>query len=346
MNINKSALLAISLLFGINIQCLAKFEPLPLKPPPAPADNPATAAKTALGKQLFFDPRLSVDNTLSCESCHDVTGNGTDSRSVSVGVGGQQGTRSAPTIWNAVFISSMFWDGRAASLEEQAKGPILNPIEMGMPHKEATVERIRNIPGYRKQFAEVFGGDDPVTMENIAKSIATYERTLITPNSLLDQYLRGDKTAMSDDALAGMHLFENLGCNRCHTGPAFAGPANMPRGEAFVEWFPAFATRYDQELNLKADLGVNEHVSPRPHTGKWRVPSLRNVALTAPYFHNGSAKTLDKAVRVMAKVQLNRDLTDEQVAHLVAFLKTLTGEFVVQKPPKLPPDSPAGEPTM
>ena len=314
---NIHAFLTTALLFSISLPSLAEFEPLPLAPPPAPADNPSSAAKVALGKQLFFDPRLSVDDTLSCNSCHDVNGNGTDSRSVSVGIGGQLGTRSAPTIWNAVFLSAQFWDGRAASLEEQAKGPILNPIEMGMPHKEATIERIRQIPGYRKQFTAIFGGDDPVTLDNIAKAIATYERTLITPNSPFDQYLRGDKTALSKDAVAGMHEFERLGCNRCHTGPAFA-------------------SRYDQEFHLKDDLGINEHVTPRPHTGRWRVPTLRNIALTAPYFHNGSVKTLDQAVRVMAKVQLNRDLDDHQVTILVAFLKSLTGQFVVQKPPQLP----------
>jgi cytochrome c peroxidase len=329
-------ILAAVLLLGASSQSLAAFEPLPLTPPPAPADNPSSAAKVALGKQLFFDPRLSIDGTLSCNSCHDVAGNGTDSRSVSVGVRGQMGTRSAPTIWNAVFISSHFWDGRAPSLEEQAKGPILNPIEMGMPHKEATADRISEIPGYRKQFAKVFGGDNPITLDNIAKAIASYERTLITPNSLFDQYLRGDKTALSDDAVAGMHEFEKLGCNRCHTGPAFAGPANMPRGEAFVEWFPAFTSRYEKIYHLKDDLGRNEGLSPRPRTGKWRVPSLRNVALTAPYFHNGQVKTLDEAVRVMARVQLNRDISDHQVTILVAFLKSLTGEFTVQKPPKLP----------
>ena len=334
--INKHTFLTITMLCSISAPSLAGFEPLPLTPPPAPADNPATPAKIALGKQLFFDPRLSVDNTLSCNSCHDVTGSGTDNRSVSVGVGGQLGNRSAPTIWNAVFLSAQFWDGRAPSLEEQAKGPILNPIEMGMPHKEATIERIREISAYREQFAAVFGGKDPITMDNIAKAIAAYERTLITPNSPFDRYLRGNKTAMSEDAVAGMHEFERLGCTRCHTGPAFAGPADMPTGDAFVAWFPAFASRYDQEFHLKEDLGRNEQVSPRPLTGRWRVPTLRNIALTAPYFHNGSVNTLDQAVRVMAKVQLNRDLDEHQVAILVAFLKSLTGEFPTQKPPLLP----------
>lgn len=329
-------LLGSILLLVISNQGFAEFEPLPLTPPPASPDNPPTAAKAALGKQLFFDPRLSLDGTLSCNSCHDLNNNGTDSRSVSVGIGGQTGTRSAPTVWNAVFISSLFWDGRARTLEEQAKGPILNPIEMGMPHKEATADRIRQIPSYREQFVKVFGGKEPVTMENIARAIATYERTLITPNSPLDQYLRGDKTALSDDAVAGMHEFEKLGCNRCHTGPAFAGPANMPRGEVFVEWFPAFSSRYDKEYKLKEDLGRNEGMDPRPRTGRWRVPSLRNVALTAPYFHNGLVKTLDEAVRVMARVQLNRDISDEQVRILVSFLNSLTGEFTRQTPPPLP----------
>lgn len=313
----------------------AVFEPLPLVAP-APPDNPTTAAKVRLGKQLFFDPRLSIDGTVSCNSCHDVTGNGTDSRAVSVGVGGQRGTRSAPTIWNATFLSAQFWDGRAPSLEEQAKGPILNPIEMGMPHKDATAARISRIPGYRQQFAAVFGGSDAVTLQNIAKAIAAYERTLITPNSPFDQYLRGDKTALTPEALAGMQEFQKLGCARCHRGPAFAGPASKPKGEPFYEWFPMFASRYDQEYRLKEDLGYNETKTPRPHTGKWRVPTLRNVALTAPYFHNGSVPTLDIAVRVMAKAQLNREITDHQARILVAFLESLTGEFTVQTPPKLP----------
>ena len=336
MQIKNFIFITSAFLFGSAGQCLAAFEPLPLQPPPAPADNPSSAAKVTLGKQLFFDPRLSIDGTLSCNSCHDVNGNGTDSRAVSIGVGGHLGTRSAPTVWNTVFISSHFWDGRARTLEEQAKGPILNPIEMGMPHKEATVERIREIPGYRTAFAEVFGGKNPVTMDNIAKAIATYERTLTTPNSPLDQYLRGDKTALSPATIEGMQEFEKLGCHRCHTGPAFAGPANMPTGEAFMEWFPAFTSRYVKEYHLRDDLGRNNEVHSRPATGKWRVPTLRNIALTAPYFHNGSVKTLDKAVRVMARVQLNRDISDHQAEILVAFLKSLTGEFVVQTPPQLP----------
>src|SRR3569832_2050677 len=242
-----------ALLLGLSAHSQAAFEPLP-QVAPAPPDNPATAA---LGKQLFFYPRLSIDGTVSCNSCHDVTGNGTDSRPVSVGVEGQVGRRLVSTIWNVAFLSTQFWDGRAPSLEEQAKGPILNPIELGMPHIEATAERVREISGFRQQFNQVCGGSDPVTLDNIAKAIAAYERTLITPNSPFDQYLRGDKTALSSEAVAGMKEFENLGCVRCHKGPALAGPADMPTGHAFYQWFPAFASRYDQEFYLKADLGYN-----------------------------------------------------------------------------------------
>jgi len=337
MTRNKYTSLAAALLLGLSTQALATedwgFAPLPFKAP-EPADNPSTAAKVILGKQLFFDPRLSKDDTLSCNFCHDVAGNGTDSRSTSVGVDGQLGGRSAPSVWNAAFLSSQFWDGRAPSLEEQAKGPILNPIEMGMTHEAAAVDRIASIPGYKEQFVAIFGGEQPVTYDNIAKAISAYERTLITPNSLFDQYLRGDKTALNKKALAGMKEFEDLGCIRCHNGPAFAGPV-LEKGEVFYQYFPANRSEYDKLLGLQEDDGHrNKGVDKTPSL--WRVPSLRNIALTAPYFHNGSVETLNKAIRVMARVQLNRHITDEQADNLEAFLETLTGEFTVQLPPKLP----------
>ena len=309
------------------------FQPLPFKAP-EPADNPSTAAKVLLGKQLFFDPRLSKDNTVSCNFCHNVAGNGTDSRATSVGVDGQIGGRSAPSVWNAAFLSSQFWDGRAPSLEEQAKGPILNPIEMGITHEASAVDRIASIPGYVEQFEAVFGGKTPVTYDNIAKAISAYERTLITPNSLFDQYLRGDETALNKKAKAGMKEFEDLGCLRCHNGPAFAGPV-LPKGEVFYQYFPANRSEYDKLLGLQDDVGVRNNGGEKTPS-LWRVPSLRNIALTAPYFHNGSVETLNEAVRVMARVQLNRTLTDEQADNLVAFLETLTGDFTVQRPPKLP----------
>ena len=324
-----------ALLVAINTHAYAAFEPLPLSAP-EPADNPSSAAKINLGKQLFFDPRLSLDGTISCNSCHDVSGNGTDSQAVSTGIDGKKGERSAPTVWNAAFLSSQLWDGRAASLEEQAKGPILNPVEMGMPHKEAAVDRIAAIPGYREQFVAIFGDKEPVTYDNIAKVIATYERTLVTPNSPFDRFLRGDKTALSARAQAGMKDFEEIGCILCHKGPALAGPASLTKGEIYFQWFPAMPSEYDEQYKLKEDLGYNEGNS-EAHTGKWRVPTLRNIALTAPYFHNGAVKTLDQAVRVMARAQRNRILSDEQAGNLVAFLESLTGEFTVQNRPTLPP---------
>lgn len=324
------------LLLAISTQPQAAFEPLPFTAPD-PAYNPSSAAKINLGKQLFFEPRLSIDGTVSCNSCHDVGGNGTDSKAVSTGINGQKGTRSAPTVWNAAFLTSLFWDGRAATLEDQAKGPILNPIEMGMPHKEAAVDRINAIPGYRSQFVAIFGDQNPVTYDNIAKVIATYERTLITPNSPFDRFLRGDKTALSAQAKAGMKDFERIGCNRCHKGPALAGPATTTKNKVFYMWFPGFPSEYDEKYKLKEDLGYNQGDS-KAHTGKWRVPTLRNIALTAPYFHNGSVKTLNEAVRVMAKTQRNRTLTDQEADNLVAFLESLTGVFTVQNPPTLPPE--------
>lgn len=315
------------------------FEPLP-RVAPAPADNPSTPEKISLGKQLFFDTRLSVDGTLSCNSCHDVQGNGTDSRATSVGVNGQLGGRSAPSVWNAAFLSSQMWDGRLPTLEEQAKGPILNPIEMAMPHEAAAVNRIASIPGYVSQFKAVFGTDKPVTYDNIAKAIATYERTLITPNSRFDQYLRGNTAALSRQEKHGMKTFVDLGCIRCHKGPAMAGPL-LPDGKVFLQWFPAFSSPYDKEYGLKDDLGFNNGKEDELEVrrGKWRVPSLRNIANTAPYFHNGSVKTLNKAVRVMARAQLNRELSDYEADLLETFLNTLTGEYSVQAAPMLPPDA-------
>ncbi|MDH5326417.1 MAG: cytochrome-c peroxidase [Gammaproteobacteria bacterium] len=312
------------------------FEALP-KQAPAPKDNPITKAKIELGKQLFFDPRLSKDGTVSCNSCHNVMASGTDNRPVSVGVDAQKGGRSAPTVWNAAFLSTQFWDGRAASLEDQAKGPILNPIEMGMPSADEVVARIKGIPGYVKQFKKVFGGKDPVTYDNLAKAIATFERTLITPDSKFDRYMRGDKKALSKKAKAGMKLVKDIGCTSCHTGPNFSGPKNLKVGEGFFQKFPTFSgSNYDKKYNLMADLGLYSVTNKDSDKNMWRVPTWRNVAVTAPYFHNGSVQSLDEAVKVMAKTQLNKDLTEQQVGEIVAFLNSLTGKFPKITMPRLP----------
>jgi len=328
--------LVISLAFVVMPITAFGLEALP-KVPPVPKDNPMTRDKVELGKQLFFDPRLSVTGTVSCNSCHNVMASGTDNRPTSFGVFGKKGGRSAPTVWNAALLSVQFWDGRAASLEDQAKGPILNPVEMGMPSEKAVVDLIASIPGYASQFKSVFQGKNPVTYDNIAKAIAAYERTLLTPDSPFDRYKRGQKKALSKKAVAGMQAVESLGCTGCHTGPNFAGPA-MAVGEGFYQKFPVFpGSVYEKKYNLTQDQGRYDVTKKSDDKNVWRVPSWRNVALTAPYFHNGSVATLDEAVRVMGKTQLNQDLDNQTVENIVEFLNSLTGTFLVQKMPQLPP---------
>lgn len=319
-------------LSGASVAAFA-FQPLPEKAP-EPADNPGTAAKIELGKQLYFDPRLSLDGTISCNTCHNVMASGTDNKAFSAGVDAKKGGRSAPTVWNSAFLSVQFWDGRAASLEDQAKGPILAGVEMAMPHEELVLERLKDIPGYVAQFKAVFGSNG-ITYDNTAKAIAAFERTLITPNSPVDRYLKGDKSTLSAAAKRGMKTFEELGCNACHSGANYAGP-ELPVGTGFYQQFPTYSSKYDSMYELKADDGRYEATHDKADKHQWRVPTLRNVALTAPYFHNGAVKTLDEAVRVMAKTQLDKDLSKQQVADIVAFLNGLTGEFPQISMPRLP----------
>lgn len=292
-------------------------------------------AKVELGKQLYFDPRLSKDGTISCNSCHDVMKGGDDAMPTSTGIGKQKGGRNAPTVWNAAFNSVQFWDGRRATLEDQAKGPLTNPIEMGMESHDAVMARVRKIPGYVKQFEEVFGKDS-VTIDNLAHAIATYERTLIATDSPYDLFMKGKKTAMNAAAQRGMKKVQDIGCMTCHMGPNFSGP-QMPVGQALYQKFPMFpGSVYEIKYELTKDLGRYEHTKLEADKNKWRVPTWRNVELTAPYFHNGSVATLDEAVRVMAKTQLHKDLADGDVKDIVAFLKALTGKRPKQTAPKLP----------
>jgi cytochrome c peroxidase len=312
------------------------WEALPIVAP-APADNPMTPAKVELGKALFFDPRFSSTGTVSCFSCHNVMEGGDDHRPTSIGVHGQKGGRNAPTVWNAAFLSAQFWDGRAATLEDQAKGPPVNPVEMGMSSLNATVDRIRNIPGYRPLFEEVFGKGDVVTMDNAAKAIATYERTLITPGSAYDRYVKGDKAALTTQQVNGMRQFAAVGCTTCHQGPNFSGPA-LPGGTPFLMKFPTYpGSPYAATYDLVKDQGRFESTRRDGDRYMWRVPTLRNLVYTAPYMHNGMVKTLPAAVRVMASTQLNRTLSDADVTDIVAFLESLTGPFPAQTMPRLPP---------
>ncbi len=304
------------------------WETLPTEAP-APADNPNTPEKVELGKMLYHDPRLSSTGTVSCASCHNTMLGGEDNRPNSMGVNGQTGGRSAPTVWNSAFNHVQFWDGRAASLEEQAAGPVTNPIEMGMKSWDDVVARLKAIEGYQTAFAAAFGLDG-INKGNATKAIAAYERTLITPNSAYDKYVGGDLNALTEQQVRGMEKMAELGCTGCHSGPAFNGPGLFQK-------FPTHSNQYfEAQHRFSKDLGVAEVTKKAEDRHMFKVPTLRNVALTAPYMHNGSVNTLDEAVKIMAKLQLDKDLSKAEVADIVAFLGSLTGPFPKQEMPRLP----------
>jgi cytochrome c peroxidase len=289
-----------------------KWEPLPLTAP-EPANNPSTPEKIALGARLFADSGLSRDGTVACMSCHDTKrGAGVDGRQFSRGVGGQLGGRNAPTVFNAAFQAWQFWDGRAHSLEEQALGPIANPVEMGSTDLNAVVERFKADRSYVDAFAAAFGAAEPVSIEHLAQAIAAYERTLITPDSPYDRFVRGDQNALTPQQVRGMSLFESSGCADCHSGPNFSSASMLTpdRGGTGFRLFPAQPSEFDAKYALTADSGARAKASV---PGLWRVPTLRNIALTAPYFHNGSVNDLTEAVRIMAVSQSGRVLSENPV---------------------------------
>ncbi len=307
--------------------------------PITPKSNPTTSEKVELGKQLFFDSRLSFDGSLSCNSCHNLSAGGDDDGRINVLSNGQL-KRSAPTLWNVGYLSVNYWDSRATSLEAQAKEHILDPRVMNMRSALQVTQRIKAIPGYRKKFNQVFKQQDSVSLENIAKAISSFERTLNTPNSPFDQYIKGNKKALNASALKGLELFHEVECMSCHFGVNFAGPAPGPAlkmGDAFYELFPNhLGSHYEKVYKLADDLGLYKLTFEAGHKHLFRVAPLRNIALTAPYFHNGSVSTLEEAIRIMAFVQLKQKLSDEQVRHLVSFLNSLTGEFPQISLPRLP----------
>jgi cytochrome c peroxidase len=286
---------------------------------PAPADNPMTPAKVELGKMLYFEPRLSESGIISCHTCHNLSLGGTDRIPTSLGHDFQTGGRNAPTVLNAAFFNMQFWDGRADSLEEQAEGPIQAGVEMAMP-KELAVETIKGIKGYLPYFQAAFPGeDDPITFDNIVKAIAAFERILITPNDPLDQYLRGDEDAISPQAIEGIEIFRLKGCMRCHKGEV------LSTGELV-------------KFEHGQDLGAFNVTGDPEDKRVFRVPTLRNLPLTAPYFHDGSAATIEEAIHIMAKVQVEKEISPEEEAAIVAFLESTVGvqpEVVI---PLLPPE--------
>lgn len=285
--------------------------PLP-SPPALPAD------KVALGLALFKDVRLSRDNSMSCASCHDLAGAGHDGRSVSLGVNGAEGSVNAPTVFNASLSIAQFWDGRAATLEDQASGPVHNPVELATTWPEV-IAKLTADAGFRREFLRVY--PDGISPGNIVDAIATFERTLLTENSPFDRYLRGETHAIDDRAKLGYRHFRELGCISCHQGVNVGG--NM--FQRFGVMADYFADRAKRRPLGTADLGRFNVTGREEDRHVFKVPSLRNVALTAPYFHDGSVRSIEEAVAIMGRYQLGRELSRDEVLALVAFLNTLTG---------------------
>ena len=304
------------------------FKPLP-STIPAVADNPATPEKIALGKALFFDPRLSASGVFSCYSCHNLTTGGDDNMETSVGHGWQKGPRNSPTVLNSVLNEAQFWDGRADDLKEQAKGPIQAGVEKANT-PENVVETLTSMPAYIGWFQASYPGeDDPVTFDNMARAIEVFEATLITP-APFDAWLNGDDAAMTDDAKAGLALFMDKGCASCHSGVNLGGNGYYPFG--LVE-------KPGADVLPEGDKGrfaVTETVSDEY---VFRASPLRNVALTAPYFHSGKVWDLSVAVEIMAESQLGEALAPEETAQMVAFLESLTGTLPEVTLPVLPAES-------
>jgi cytochrome c peroxidase len=287
----------------------------PIAPIPLHAD--LNERKVALGQRLFQDPRLSHDNTIFCGSCHRLDLGGTDRRPRSIGIGGATGDVNAPTVFNSGFNFRQFWDGRAATLEDQVDGPVNNPKEMGSNWPEV-ISKLSQDPAYVAAFRELYS--DGIQSAHIRDAIATYERSLITPNSRFDKFLRGDARALTPEERAGYSLFKSYGCVACHQGVNVGGNMFQKFG-VLADYFA------DRGHITKADLGRFNVTGLERDRYRFKVPSLRNVALTAPYFHDGSAPTLADAVAIMAKYQLGRALPRADRDRIVAFLYTLTGEY-------------------
>ncbi len=303
--------------------------------PIAPIEPPAEIhmAKSALGKMLYFDPRLSKSGYLSCNSCHNLAMGGTDNLTTSIGHGWQQGPINSPTVLNSSLNLAQFWDGRAADLKEQAGGPIANPKEMASSHALA-IDVLKSIPDYVTQFRLTFG-DATINIDRVTDAIAEFEKTLVTPGSRFDQWLLGDADALTDNELAGYQLFKLSGCVACHNGAAVGGNTYQKMG---------LVAPYQTDNPSTGRFAVTGKDADR---FMFKVPTLRNVELTYPYFHDGAAKTLSDAVDTMGKIQLGKAFSEPGNEQIVAFLKTLTGVLPEVTLPQLPPsaaDTPQPQP--
>lgn len=295
----------------------------PIQPiQPAMVENPA---KVELGKKLWFEPRLSMSGIISCNTCHNLSRGGTDNLKTSIGHGWKAGPVNSPTVLNSSLAIAQFWDGRAANLKEQAGGPIQADVEMNMPHTLA-LDVLQSIPGYVAEFKGVFGKEQ-IDMDMVTSAIAAFEETLVTPNSRFDKWLKGDDKALDAKELAGYTLFKESGCVACHNGPAAGGTSFQRMGlvEPYQSTSPA--------EGRSAVTGVDAD------RFNFKVPTLRNVEMTYPYFHDGEAATLEQAVDIMGRLQLGRTYSDDEIGKIVAFLKTMTGDQPQLTMPILPPSS-------
>lgn len=305
---------------AINPRLLRRFRPVFR----STVVRPSSPELVSLGHLLFFEPRLSRSGTTSCNSCHRLGAFGVDHRPTSVGERGQTGRRNAPTVYNAAEHLAQFWDGRARDVEEQAAGPILNPAEMAST-RESVEATLRAIPEYRRRFGEAFPADaDPITLTNVGRALGAFERQLVT-HSRWDDYLKGRKDALSPDEVEGLRVFLDVGCMGCHTGPQVG--ASMYQVAGFVEPWPN-----------QSDLGRYEVTKIPSDRMVFKVPTMKNITHTAPYFHDGSVDELSDAVRTMGRHQLGIELSGSEVASIVAFLGALEGELPAQyvAPPRLP----------
>jgi len=283
-------------------------------------ENPVTDAKVALGKRLYFDKILSKDNTQSCNTCHNLNTYGVDNNPFSKGNDGELGGRNSPTTLNAALHIAQFWDGREPDVEAQAGGPILNPVEMAMPSKAVVVARLDADESYFDMFDAAFpGADEAITYDKLQKAIGAFERRLITP-SKFDKYLTGDNNALTDKEKEGLQTFIKIGCTNCHNGVAIGGNSFRKFGEMQGDYWKY--TKSKKIDNGKFDITGNES-----DKYVFKVAGLRNVSKTYPYFHDGSVDNLEDAVKIMAKTQLNKELTKTELEQIVAFLNSLTGEI-------------------
>lgn len=308
----------------VNPRLLRRFEPLRKRFDAAA--NPSTPARVALGRMLYYEKRLSKAHDLSCNSCHDLARYGVDGEAKSPGHRGQRGARNSPSVYNAAGAFVQFWDGRSPDVEAQAAGPILNPVEMAAPNGEHVVRVLRSMPAYVTAFESAFPGEKaPVTLDNVGRALGAFERGLTT-RARWDDYLEGKKDALTPAEVDGLKTFTNVGCMVCHTGELLGGSTYQKVG-AVAAW------------PNQADPGRFEVTKNEADRMVFRVPSLRNVSKTAPYFHDGSGATLPDAVRKMGKHQLGVELTDREVAAIVTWLDSLTGDIpsAYIAPPELPP---------